>query len=91
MEAPTFYASTFRIQGTGNDFGLIFQRAVTMQQEDGAIHPEIASLGTVAIVNVSPESLKDFHVLIGRQLEEHEKQFGRIVTPYTMRLAAQKS
>lgn len=90
VEAPTFYASTFRIQGTGNDFGLIFQRTVTMQMEDGGVHPDIASLGTVAIVNVSPESLKDFHVLIGRQIELYEKEFGRIETPYTKRLAKQK-
>lgn len=90
VEVPAFYASTFRIAGSGNDFSLIFQRTVAMQTEDGGIHPTVGSLETVAIVTVSPQSLKDLHLLIGRQVEQQEKEFGRIKTPYTIRLAEQK-
>lgn len=91
VEAPVFYASTFRIQGSGNDFNLIFQRAVPMQGEDGSIHPAVGALETAAVVTVSPQSLKDLYLLIDGQLKEHEKAFGPIETPYMKRQAEQKS
>ncbi len=90
VEAPVFYASTFRVQGSGNDFNLIFQRAVPMQGEDGSIHPAVGALETVAVVTISPQSLKDLHLLLDGQLNKHEEAFGPIETPYTQRQAEQK-
>ena len=90
VEAPTFYASTFRIQGSGNDFTLIFQQSVPAQREDGSIEPRVGTVQNVAVVTVSPQSLKDLHIVIERQLKQHEETFGRIKTPYMSSLAEQK-
>ncbi len=89
-EVPTFYASIFRIQGSGNDFNLIFQRSIPAQREDGSIDPTVALGQNVAVITVGPQSLKDLHILIGRQLKEQEEDFGPIKTPYMMRLDEQK-
>ena len=45
---------------------------------------------TVAVITISPQSLKDLHLLIERQLKEQEEDFGPIKTQYTKRLAEQK-
>lgn len=89
-EVPTFYASVFRILGSGNDFNLVCQRSVPAQREDGSIEMAVALSQTVAVITISPQSLKDLHLLIGRQLKEQEEDFGPIKTQYTKRLAEQK-
>ena len=89
LELPMFYASVFQIQGSGNDFNLICQRGVPAQREDGSIETTVTSAQTVAVISISPQSLKDLHLLIGQQLEDQEKDFGRIKTQYTKRLAEQ--
>lgn len=90
VEVPTFYASVFRLLGSGNDFNLICQRSVPAQREDGSIEMAVALPQTVAVITISPQSLKDLHLLIGRQLKEQEEDFGPIKTQYTKRLAEQK-
>ena len=77
LDVPIVYASSFRLQGSGNDFNLIFQRAIPMQSENG-LHPSVGQLETVAMVTVSPQSLKDIHILIGGQIRLHEQEFGQI-------------
>lgn len=90
VELPMFYASVFRLLGSGNDFNLICQRSVPVEREDGSIEMAVAVAQTVAVITISPQSLKDLHLLIGQQLEGQEKDFGRIKTQYTKRLAEQK-
>lgn len=82
LEAPWFYASAFRVIGTGNDFQLIFQRASPSQNPDGSLNPEVAHVITVAAVTMSPQAIKDLYVLLGGQIEAHEKEFGTIETPF---------
>lgn len=91
VTAPVLYASSFRMQGNGNDFNLIFQRGVPAQTADGGIHPEVGRLETVAVVTLSPQSLKDLSLLLAPQVAAYEKEFGEIQTPYIKRLAAKKA
>lgn len=90
VEAPTFYASGFRLQGSGNDYHLIFQRGSPAQDEAGNIHPTKGKLEIAAVVTVSPQSLKDLYLLIDGILKQHEETYGLIETPYTKRQAEQK-
>jgi hypothetical protein len=90
LEAPRLYASSFQLQGSGNDFNLILQRGSPTQNPDGSIHPAISKLETVAVLTMSPASVKDLHLLLGTQIEHHQQQYGAIETPFTKRRAAQQ-
>jgi len=80
VSAPSFYASAFRIMGTGNDFVIIMDRAVPLQGQEATNY---AMLQPVAIVSVSPGALKDLSIVLAEQVEKHEKEFGKIVTHFT--------
>jgi hypothetical protein len=80
LQAPTFYASAFRILGSGNDFLIIMDRATPLQGQEGS---GFMVLQPAAMVAVSPGALKDLSIILADQIENHEKQFGEIVTPFT--------
>ena len=90
LEAPWLYASSFRLQGMGNDFILILQRAIPVQGPDGAIQSQRGKLETVAVLTLSPQAAKDLHLLLEGSIASYESQFGRIETQFTKRRAAQQ-
>jgi hypothetical protein len=83
LTVPEFYASNFHMQGTGNQFTLIMQRAIPMQNADEMIHGTLNKIQIVATVTMSPQTAKDLYLLLGDQIENHEKTFGVLTTPYT--------
>jgi len=90
LSGTPIYASAFHMQGSGNDFTLIFQNAQPMVDKRSGTVANIAANAAVAIVKVSPQGLKDLYLLIGDQLTQFEKDFGEVVTPFTRARATAK-
>ncbi len=81
-EVPTFYASSFRIQGTGTGFAIFAERPAPLEDKDGSIHPGVAKKKAEALIYMSPQTLKDLSILLAKQIEVYEEEFGEINTPY---------
>jgi hypothetical protein len=90
VQAPIFNASTVQIQGTGNDFSLMFLRSIPVSQGDHVVSPNLAMQQVVVTLQLSPHTLKDLSLLLPPVVERFEKDFGTIGTPYTKRLAAEQ-
>ena len=88
VDAPYFSAGSFAIQGTGNDFILMFSRAIPVQSVTTGVNSEIALAQVVAILSISPQTAKDISLAMADAVVKHEKEYGEIITPYTKRLAA---
>ena len=82
-EAPLFFATSLRLLGTGNEFLMLFQHLLAMQDETGEIFGGAARTQVSAIIAVSPQTLKDISLLINDQIAKYEKDFGELKTPFT--------
>lgn len=83
VQAPHFYASSFRIHVTGVDIQLVLQRSTPMESIEGIPNQEFARLDAVAIVTLSPGGMKDLALLLSDQVTRYEDALGPIVTPFT--------
>jgi hypothetical protein len=90
IEMLPVYASNIQVQGTGNDFTLLFRRArpatsVKALAEGG--QPDMAILELVSAVTLSPGAAKDLSILLRGLVEAHEKEYGAVSTPFTKKQA----
>lgn len=90
IEITPVYAGTFNVQGTGNDFTILFQRLRPLVDRNGALVPGVGVSEVVSVVTMSPQALKDLSFLLAGQIENHEKEYGEIETDYTRRLKSKK-
>jgi len=91
LQAPMFYATGVNIAATGNDFTIVFNRTIPMENADGSMNLGVAMVVATVVVSVTPQTLKDFSLIIPGILTAHEKEFGEIITPFTKRLEADKA
>ncbi len=83
IDVPMFGGSGVTVQGTGNDFSLIFTRVrPAILAKTGQPAP-VALSEPAVIINVSPQTLKDLSIVLAEQVAGHEKLFGPIVSPFT--------
>lgn len=83
VDAPYFSAGSLVIQATGNDFLLTFRRPMPVKPAaDGSIQNVMLN-DTVAVISVSPQTAKDLSLTLTRAVDDYEKEYGAIVTPYT--------
>ena len=85
IEAPSAYATTINVQGTGNDFTLLFSRPWPARDKSGAI-ANLAKIQITSMVTMSPQTAKDLVKLLGDAVQKHEEEYGEIKTSYLMRI-----
>jgi hypothetical protein len=81
IDAPIFGVST--IQGTGNDFTVCLTQPRPMNDDQAKSLAPFALAETIAILRLSPGTLKDLAILFTETIGRHEKQFGIVNTPFT--------
>jgi len=84
IEAPTFFASSFRGGWAGNDFNIVLQLPVpaVIAEEDGTV-TSVATLEPVCSLHLSAATTKDLLLLLQEQVSIYESRFGTIETEYT--------
>jgi hypothetical protein len=88
IDAPLVSASAVAVQSSINEFVLIFQQTRPVISKKTQSIADVALNQPVAVVSVSPQTLKDMWLLIGDSVERYEKEFGQLTTPYMKRRAA---
>jgi hypothetical protein len=91
LQLPSFYATSANIAASGNDFTIIFNRNIPLENADGTLNPGLALVMPTVMISLTPQSLKDISLIIPGILEAHEREFGEIVTPFIKRLEADKA
>lgn len=82
ISVPPTHASSFRVQGTSNEFILMFQRLMPQMKPDGDL-ADVGRADTIAVISMSPQSVKDLSILLSAQIETWEKEFGKLETSFT--------
>jgi hypothetical protein len=76
LDLPMLYASGAQIMGTGNDFTLVFTRAVPMKNADDTLHQQAALVVPIAMIAITSQTLKDLSIIISENVPAYEKEFG---------------
>ena len=87
---PTFHASSIQLISAGNDFSLMFMRNAigTLTLPEGPT--TVAQAVPVAEIVLSPGTLKDFALMLGKAISDYEADFGVVETPYVRKVEASK-
>jgi hypothetical protein len=80
VEAPEFIGSLFHLNIISNEVALLVSRAAFVVGGDGTA-PALPSF----ILRLSPQSLKDLSLLLSRNVERYEADWGPIETDFTRR------
>lgn len=91
IEAPYTYASVVAVSGTGGEFIMTFSRAKPLVVAQTGQAASIAITEPVALIVVSPQTMKDMALVLSDQVAAHEKKFGEIHTPFTQNREAEKT
>ncbi len=84
LNAPNYFASSFRLASTGTEILLVIDRAVPMVDGQGVMPVDaVLMMQTVATISLSPGSAKDLSLVLTDTVSKHEEQFGEIVTPFS--------
>jgi hypothetical protein len=70
---------------------VILQRPAPIVGPDGMISPTAGMNVTLGVLYLSPQSAKDLLFILQSNIEQLEKEFGVIETPYTKRERAAKN
>ncbi len=85
INVPFFYASSITIQVMSNDWTFFLGKVVPLP---GDKQPE---LRPTCILQVSPQTAKDLHLLMKLHLEEYEERYGTIETDFSRLLEKEEA
>ena len=83
LSAPLFQAGTVALQVIGNEFIIIFQRALRAAQSNRRFVPNLGQNEPVAAVSMAPQLIKDLSLILSEAVREYEEEFGEVQTSYT--------
>lgn len=89
ITAPQYFASGLQVQGTSNEYLLMMTQIKPVIIGVGQQQTQAAIVDTVALLHVSPGTLKDMSLLLASTVAQHEKDWGKVETEYTRRLVAE--
>ncbi len=90
IEKEPVGASSIRLGLVANEFTLIFQRTRPAIEAVGSEERHLVINEAVAVIQLSPQTLKDLSTLVNEKLQEYEKEFGAIDTAYLRRRRQQQ-
>lgn len=71
----------------GNDFAITFLRLQILSNERSVPDGQIAGLEPIAVIQMSPQTMKDLSLLVTHQIAVYEAEWGEIETEFTRRRA----
>jgi hypothetical protein len=87
VDAPFFYVGAITLMTTGNDFTLVLSRARPIENSDGTVNTQAVTSDPVAVISVTPQTLKDLFLVLTDVIPQYEAQFGELKTLFMMRRA----
>jgi hypothetical protein len=81
VEIPRITIANFVVHASGTEVQVILQNAVPMADRTTGAISDQQMLQPVAIVGLSPGGAKDLLLMLTTVVENHEKNFGPIMTP----------
>jgi hypothetical protein len=72
INAAYFYASSFSIQASANDFSVIFHDTLPIADNDGGVSKSAEYRRPVGIIKMSPQSAKDLALLLMDAVSKYE-------------------
>lgn len=83
IPAPFFYASSFSIQATANNFTIVLHDTLPISDGNG-VSGDTELRRPIAIVKLSPQSAKDFGSVLNDAIQKYEGLYGvNLVTELT--------
>lgn len=88
VQAPAFHATSVIIQALSTDITIVFQRAAPVLRSQQGVAGDVALQQQVAIVQMSPQALKEFSIVAAGVVDQIEKAFGPLDTEFLQQRAA---
>ena len=90
ITAPEYFSSSFQISRNSNQVTIVFRHYRPL------LHKSRIDIGAalqepIAVVVLSPQSAKDLALLLSRQVEEYEEEWGNLNTEFTKTQAKKKN
>jgi hypothetical protein len=82
------YANQVTVLGSGTDITIVFSRVHPAVGLDGRLRHKTAIPQYSAVVQMSPQAAKDLSLALADAIEKLERDFGKLVTPYTKKVEA---
>jgi len=83
IPAPFYYASSFSIQATANDFTIVLQDTIPISDGTG-VSGDTELRRPVAIIKLSPQSAKDFSSVLHEAIQKYESLYNvTLVTDFS--------
>lgn len=82
------YANQVAVQGSGTDVTLIFSRLQPVVGQDGRLRLDAAIAQPSAVVQMSPQTAKDLVLALGDTVNQIEKEFGKLSSPFSKKAEA---
>ena len=88
IDAPAYRCTSTTFVALGSEFVL---QVMTSRMGELTLDGEtraVAKNEPTALIHMSPQGLKDLSIILAQVLDEHEKEWGMIETPFTRKHAA---